>query len=135
VLTADTELQLVLGGAAFFGGDADHLSHPFDIDRHERVFRQNPRIDILRQELAGVVARQAEHRLGQIVGAETEEIGNLGDHLDKSVKLSSIEVAAAADRSDISSLATITKNPQIGAYFLGGPIAFVYHPKRKMGGA
>ena len=35
--------------------------------------------DVGGEELAGVVARQAERRLGQVVGAEGEELGVLGD--------------------------------------------------------
>ena len=79
MLATNPQLEIIAGGAAFFDGELHHFAYPFHVDGHEGVFRQNTRFDIFRQELARVVARQAEHRLRQVVGAEAEEVRDLGD--------------------------------------------------------
>src|SRR5256885_403545 len=69
MLAADAQLQVALGAAALLCRDADHLADAVDVDRNERVLWQDARLDIVRQELAGIVARQAKHGLRQVVGA------------------------------------------------------------------
>ena len=47
--------------------------------RDERVLLEEPVLLVVEQELAGVVAREAEAHLGEVVGAEREELGLLRD--------------------------------------------------------
>ena len=64
-----------LRGPALVDG---HLHQPGDrvVERLERVDRQDAVLDVLEQEAAlGVVAAVAERHLGQVVGAEAEEVG------------------------------------------------------------
>src|ERR1700722_12361121 len=83
MLTTNTELQRVLGLPTLCRRDADHLADALYVDRDKRVLRQNPSLNVLRQELAGIITRQAEHGLRQVVGAEAEEIGDFGDLVGK----------------------------------------------------
>ena len=79
MFAADAEFDVRAGGAAAFGGHAHQGADAFAVERDERVFFQDALFDIGRQEFAGVIARQAERGLRQVVGAEGEEVGDLGD--------------------------------------------------------
>ena len=79
MFAADAELEAGLGRASAFGGDRDQLADALDVDADERVARIDPLLDIDGQELRRVVAADAERGLGQVVGAEREEIGERGD--------------------------------------------------------
>ena len=65
--------------AAALGGDAHHLADPVGVERHERVVLENAGLLIGADEARRVVARDAVGGLRQIVGAEAEELGALGD--------------------------------------------------------
>ena len=75
MLAADAELELGLRRPPFLDGDLHQRADAITIERDERVLRQDAALDILRQELAGVVARRPNSGLGQVVGAEAEEVG------------------------------------------------------------
>ena len=55
------------------------LADARDVQRLERVDRQDLLIDVFRHERADVVAREAEGHLRQVVGAERKELGLDGD--------------------------------------------------------
>ena len=79
MLAADPELDVGPRRAALVDRD---LHQPGDrvVEGLERVDRQDPVLDVLEQEAAlGVVAAVAERHLGQVVRAEAEERGVLGD--------------------------------------------------------
>ena len=79
MLAANAHLQRGLRGPALIGGDTHHGADPFDVDADERVFGQHPLVHVIRQEAPGIVARQTEDGLRQVIGAEAEEVGDLRD--------------------------------------------------------
>ena len=79
MLAADAELDVRPRLAAALGGDLHEFADAFLIERHERIGRQDALGRVGAEERGGVVARDAERRLRQIVGAEGEELGALGD--------------------------------------------------------
>lgn len=81
MFAADTELQVVSRAPAALGGDADELAHAVEIQLHERIPLDDTLLDIGRQEGRGVVARDTEGGLCQVVGAEGEEFGGFGDDM------------------------------------------------------
>ncbi len=79
MLPAHTDLE-TLGLPAPLGGADPHQSpHPVHVDRLERVGPQQPHLQVVRQELADVVAAVAVGHLRQIVRAEREELRLGGD--------------------------------------------------------
>ena len=79
MFSANAKLQPSLGRTPSLGRQLDHLAHAIDIDRDERIPLQHPLLDIRAEKLARVVAREAHRRLREIVGAEREELGALGN--------------------------------------------------------
>ena len=80
VLAADSHLQVVLHAAAALDRDSHQLADALLVDHLERVALEHAVLEVARQELAlGVVAREAERRLSQIVRPEGEEVGLAGD--------------------------------------------------------
>ena len=57
----------------------DQLADALDVEADERVAREDALLDIDGQEPAGIVAAEAQGGLGEVVGAEAEELGLLGD--------------------------------------------------------
>src|SRR5437868_15478404 len=80
MLTADADLH---AGPTLAPLVHRHLHQPSDagpVEGGEWVDGENLLLDVLEQELAfGVVAREPERRLGQVIGPEGEELGKLGD--------------------------------------------------------
>src|SRR5690606_23077980 len=70
VLAADADLEIRPGRAAALDADPDQRADALDVDRDEGVLLQDPGLEVVGQELAGVVAREAVAHLGQVVGAE-----------------------------------------------------------------
>ena len=68
--------QVWLGDPGAFGGEADHAADAVDVEGDEGVFREDALVDVVGQETAGVVAGEAEDGLGEVVGAEAEELGD-----------------------------------------------------------
>ena len=79
VLAADAALEHRALAAALEYGLADQLSHAVLVEDLERVVLQDALVEVDRQELADVVAREAQRHLRQVVGAEREELGDFGD--------------------------------------------------------
>src|SRR6266568_4321758 len=75
MLAADAELDVRAGGASQFASHLDQFADAVLIKRDERIVGEDVVVDIERQELAGIVTRHTEGRLGQVVGAEREEFG------------------------------------------------------------
>ena len=68
------------GGPAPLGAEADQLADAVGVDHLERVALEQALLQIGRHHPAlDVVAAEAERHLGQVVGAEGEELGLLGD--------------------------------------------------------
>ena len=65
--------------AALLDADLDQLADAVDVDRLERIDRQDLFLQVRRHEALDVVAAEAERHLRQVVGAEAEELGLLGD--------------------------------------------------------
>ena len=75
MLAADPDLQARLRLAAAFDGHPHHRAHPVAIEDLERIRWDDLLFDIAREKaLLGIVARDAEHGLGEVVRAEREEL-------------------------------------------------------------
>ena len=80
MLAADTDLEVRLDATAALDSDAHQVADAFLVERLERIPVDHAVLEVVGQELAlGVVAGDAHRRLGQVVGAEGEEVGELGD--------------------------------------------------------
>ena len=79
VLAADAQAQVGTGGAAQLRGHLDQLAYALLVQVSERIALVDLVVVVVAQELARVVTAEAEGHLGQIVGAEAEELGLLGD--------------------------------------------------------
>ena len=55
------------------------MADTFDIERDERIAREDPLADVFTQKLARVISRNAQSSLGQIVGSKREECAFLSD--------------------------------------------------------
>ena len=83
VLTADTELDVGLGLAAFGDGDLDELTDAGLVQSGEGVLLEDLVLGVGHQEAAHVVTAHAESGLGEIVGAEAEELRRFGDLISR----------------------------------------------------
>src|SRR3546814_3416264 len=79
VLAADAELDVRPRRAAALGADHHQLADALCVERDEGVLLDQATLLVGTEEISGIVARQAEAGLGQVVGAEGEELGALGD--------------------------------------------------------
>ena len=79
VLAADAQVQISAGLTAQLGGHLHQLAHASLVQLGEGIALVDLLVVVSAQELAGVVAGEAEGHLGQVVGAEGEELGLLGD--------------------------------------------------------
>src|SRR3546814_14703223 len=79
LLAADAELDVRPRRAAALGADHHQLADALCVERDEGVLLDQATLLVGTAEISGIVARQAEAGLGQVVGAEGEELGALGD--------------------------------------------------------
>jgi hypothetical protein len=76
MLAADADLEVRLGLASFGNGQLHQFADALLVQHLEGVVLQDAGLDIGRQELVlGVLAAEGEGGLGQVVGAEGEELG------------------------------------------------------------
>src|SRR5207237_4978354 len=83
VLAADPDLQIAARASAQLDRHLDELADTPLIEALERIFRQEAVLDVKRQESAGVVPREPECGLRQIVRAEREEFRFPGDVISR----------------------------------------------------
>ena len=81
MLAADAEFDVRAHGFGFGDTNFHQFADAGLVNGLERVAGQDLLGDIGLQELVGVVAREAERHLGQVVGAEGEELGFFGDQV------------------------------------------------------
>src|SRR5262249_25017878 len=79
VLAADTYLQIAATRAARLHGPLDELAHTLLVQHSERIILEDLLFFVILLEVGVVVARQAHSGLREIVGAEAEKLGLLGD--------------------------------------------------------
>src|SRR5215218_1509630 len=80
VLTADTDLEPVRAGASQGDGHVDELSDPLAVQGAERVLFEDVGLQVVDQEAGlGVVPAERVRRLGQVIRADREEVGMLGE--------------------------------------------------------
>ena len=80
VLPADAKLDVVLDAARPLDRELHQGTDALLVERLERVALEHAVLQVARQELAlGVVAREAERCLREVVRAERAEVGKLGD--------------------------------------------------------
>ena len=78
VLATDADFQIRLRRAPACDAVLDQLSHAFLIQGLERIHRINALLHVVRQKRTGIIPAEPQAHLGQVVGAEREELGNLG---------------------------------------------------------
>ncbi len=79
MLAADAHLEVGPRLAAPRHRGRDELAEALDVEHLERVVLQDAALVVERQELVlRILAGERERRLGQVVGAEREELGDLG---------------------------------------------------------
>src|SRR5688500_8381043 len=78
MLAAAADLQRVADTTSRGDRELDEFAHAFFIEHLKRIVSQDAELEIIRQEATRVVAAQPERRLGEIVGAEREELGSPG---------------------------------------------------------
>uniref|UniRef100_A0A0N4ZZV7 Carbamoyl-phosphate synthase (glutamine-hydrolyzing) n=1 Tax=Parastrongyloides trichosuri TaxID=131310 RepID=A0A0N4ZZV7_PARTI len=78
MFAADAHLHARLGRATALLGDADQVAHAVLVQTDEGVVLEDALVQIDLQEATGIVAADAEGCLGQVVGAEAEELGVFG---------------------------------------------------------
>ena len=80
VLAADAELEVGPGAPALLDGDLHQPADAVDVDGLERRDREDALVEVGGEERGlDVVPGEAPRGLGQVVGAEGEELGGLGD--------------------------------------------------------
>ena len=79
VLAADAQVHVGTGGLAQLHGHLHQLAHALLVHVGEGIGLVDLLVVVVAEELAGVVAAEAEGHLGQVVGAEGEELGLGGD--------------------------------------------------------
>ena len=77
MLAADAELQFRRRGAAALDREGHQLADAGLVQALERVGGEDVGLEVGVEELARIVAREAERHLGEVVGAEAEEVGLL----------------------------------------------------------
>ena len=70
MFAAYAQLDFGTGRSPALGGDFHQFADAFLIERHERIGGQYAARGIPAKERGGVVARDAERRLGEVIGAE-----------------------------------------------------------------
>ena len=82
VLAADADLEARPARAPPFDRERHQAAHALHVEHLERVVLQDAALVVHRQELVlRILARERERRLRQVVGAEREELGDLGEVL------------------------------------------------------
>src|SRR5690606_35361307 len=79
VLAADADLEIGASPPAAFDAELHQLADAFLIDRLARIIRDDVVYAVEADERTIVVAAHTERRLSQVVRAEAEELGLLGD--------------------------------------------------------
>ena len=79
MLAADAELDVGPRPAAALRRHGDEFADALLVERDERIGRQDALGRVGAEERGRVVARDAERRLREVVGAEGEELGRFGD--------------------------------------------------------
>src|SRR3954468_24740450 len=80
VLAADADLEVRPRLAALVGRDLDQPPDAFRVERLERADAEDAEIDVTAEERAlDVVAAETPAHLGEVVGAEGEELRSLRD--------------------------------------------------------
>ena len=79
VFTADTQLDVWIGLAAFFDGDFNKLADAGGIQSGKRILLEDFSLCIRHEEGTHVVSADAESSLSEVIRAEREELGGLSD--------------------------------------------------------
>ena len=79
MLPTDTELNVAATFSAFLHGNFHELADSGLVHASEGILAKDVQFGVIRKEAARVVTAHAEGSLSEIVRAETEELGSLGD--------------------------------------------------------
>ena len=83
MLAADAEVDVGSGLSALLHGDLDQLADAVLVKVCKRILLVDLGLVVVRKELAGIISGEAEGHLGQVVGAEAEELRLLCDLICK----------------------------------------------------
>src|SRR5215469_6025905 len=86
MLTKNPYFELRTGFASLCNAPLHEHANALSVERLERVGGKHTRlllIHVVRQEAAGVIAREAHGGLGKVVGSEGEEFGDFADFVGK----------------------------------------------------
>ena len=106
MLAADAQLEIRLDTAGALDGDPHQIADALQVERLERVPLEDPDLEVVGEEPAlGVVAREAERRLREVVRAEGAEVRHLRDlvRADASARQLDHRAAEVLDRRLLSS--------------------------------
>src|SRR5262250_276295 len=82
VLAADADLEVAARRATPLGANGDQLADALAVDGDERIDLEDASLGVVGKDRRGIIARQPETGLRQVVGAEGEELRSrlaLGD--------------------------------------------------------
>src|SRR6202451_3400064 len=79
VFAADSDFKTGPGLASAFDSDANQFTHAIAIDDREGILLDDAFGEIGWQDFVDVIARETKCGLSEIIGAEAEELGFLGD--------------------------------------------------------
>ena len=91
VLATDAKLDVRTGFAAQLSRQLNQLAHALLIESRKGIRLVDLRVIVGVQELARIVTAEAESHLGQIGGAEGEELGFLGDFIGRNRSARTLE--------------------------------------------
>jgi hypothetical protein len=97
MLAADAELEVGPGTATALHGDAHDLPDARLVDGGERRAVDDLLLDVARDDpTLDVIAGEADSSLGEVVGAEREEVRVVGDAIGEQVQTSSVNIISGA---------------------------------------
>src|SRR5271163_628457 len=79
MLATDAQLDLRTGTPPFLARHFHESANSLLVQHLKWIDLQNASRNVVRDELTGIVTRETERRLGQIVRAERKELADLGD--------------------------------------------------------
>ena len=81
MFSADTDFEFGVGFSSQFDADFDQFTGSASVEGLEGIGFEDTLADVIFEEFSGVVAGEAHAHVGEVVGAEGEEFGFLGDFI------------------------------------------------------
>ena len=104
MLAADSEVEVGLHATSLCLGDFHQSARTISVERGERVVLKNALVEVGVDELAVVVAAEAERRLREVVRAEAEEVGDGSDLVGRKSRARELDHRANLEREGSSAV-------------------------------